>query len=197
MFIFIFMFSTGQTPSHHIDGDIKLLSWTIYSVLSHSLVSSSVLSQIQQKQQHTKTTRLVRNLSNFHLRFFYFKFLGPTFLLSFSSIRSRTQLESAIITLLIAAMSDPQQSCRRGKIRPILQMRKLRPGKVKIILPSALCCSDPFKWATVSSKELPRGPKGRECTQGQDGCQGILISGSGNWAEAKANPAAGGLGLGP
>lgn len=76
-------------------------------------------------------------------------------------------------------------------------MRKLRPGKVKIILPLALCCSGPFKWATVGNEELPRGPKGRECTQGQEGSQGTLISGSGNWAETKANPAAGGTGLRP
>ena len=42
--------------------------------------------------------------------------------------------------------------------------------------------------------ELPRGLKGTECTQGQEvlsvkskGSEGILVSGSGSWAEAKAS----------
>lgn len=70
----------------------------LYIPSQFTLVNSSVLSHIGQKQQYTKTTRLVQDPSHFHLSFFYFKFLGPTFLLSFSSIRSRTPLELAIIT---------------------------------------------------------------------------------------------------
>lgn len=83
-------------------------------------------------------------------------------------------------------------------------MKKVRPRKVKIILPSALCCSGPFKWATASRRNY-RGDSRRLSAHGvrrgfsgeQRGSQGVLFPESGKWAEAKADPAAGDLALGP
>lgn len=52
-----------------------------------------------------------------------------------------------------------------------MHIRTVRPRKVKIILLSALCCSGPFKWATVNGEGLPWGPEATEYTRGQEGFQ--------------------------